>query len=165
MTCAGRGISETQDPPVTARVLLPTQDTDRSVTHWATPPDLAERSEETRITFQDTQIQPRRVITSPEWSGIDEEGRSYAAFTINVERDKPWHTLSGRMHCYLDHEWMLELGEGWGSRSPCSRRSTSRRRGTSSGGASGRVADCCGWGCRPCRSAAAPSRRSAHPGH
>ena len=27
--------------PVTARVLLPTQDTDRSVTHWATPPDLA----------------------------------------------------------------------------------------------------------------------------
>ncbi|MBA2348060.1 MAG: nitrate reductase subunit alpha, partial [Solirubrobacterales bacterium] len=74
--------------------------------------DLAERSEETRITFQDTQIQPRRVITSPEWSGIDEEGRSYAAFTINVERDKPWHTLSGRMHCYLDHEWILEYGEG-----------------------------------------------------
>lgn len=73
--------------------------------------DLAERSEETRITFQDTQVQPRRVITSPEWSGIDEEGRSYAAFTINVERDKPWHTLSGRMHCYLDHEWMLEYGE------------------------------------------------------
>ncbi|MGZ6644411.1 MAG: nitrate reductase subunit alpha, partial [Solirubrobacteraceae bacterium] len=73
--------------------------------------DLAERSEETRITFADTQVQPRRVITSPEWSGIDEEGRAYAAFTINVERDKPWHTLSGRMHCYLDHEWMLEYGE------------------------------------------------------
>jgi nitrate reductase alpha subunit len=73
--------------------------------------DLAERSEETRITFQDTQVQPRRVITSPEWSGIDEEGRAYAAFTINVERDKPWHTLSGRMHLYLDHAWMRELGE------------------------------------------------------
>ena len=56
-------------------------------------------------------MQPRRVITSPEWSGIDEEGRAYAAFTINVERDKPWHTLSGRMHLYLDHAWMLELGE------------------------------------------------------
>ena len=40
-------------------------------------------------------MQPRRVITSPEWSGIDEEGRAYAAFTINVEHDKPWHTLSG----------------------------------------------------------------------
>ena len=74
--------------------------------------DLAEGAEETRITFQDTQVQPRRVITSPEWSGIDEEGRAYAAFTINVEHDKPWHTLSGRMHLYLDHAWMLELGEG-----------------------------------------------------
>ena len=74
--------------------------------------DLAEAAEETRITFQDTQVQPRRVITSPEWSGIDEEGRAYAAFTINVEREKPWHTLSGRMHLYLDHAWMLELGEG-----------------------------------------------------
>ena len=74
--------------------------------------DLAEATEETRITFADTQVQPRRVITSPEWSGIDEEGRAYAAFTINVERDKPWHTLSGRMHLYLDHAWMRELGEG-----------------------------------------------------
>ncbi len=73
--------------------------------------DLAEPAEDTRITFQDTQVQPRRVITSPEWSGIDEEGRAYAAFTINVERGKPWHTLSGRMHLYLDHEWMRELGE------------------------------------------------------
>jgi nitrate reductase alpha subunit len=73
--------------------------------------DLAEVAEETRISFQDTQVQPRRVITSPEWSGIDEEGRAYAAFTINVERDKPWHTLSGRMHLYLDHAWVRELGE------------------------------------------------------
>jgi nitrate reductase alpha subunit len=72
---------------------------------------LAEGAEETRITFQDTQVQPRRVITSPEWSGIDEEGRAYAAFTINVEHDKPWHTLSGRMHLYLDHAWMREYGE------------------------------------------------------
>jgi len=73
---------------------------------------LAEGVEEARITFQDAQVQPRRVITSPEWSGIDEEGRAYAAFTINVEHDKPWHTLSGRMHFYLDHAWMRELGEG-----------------------------------------------------
>jgi nitrate reductase alpha subunit len=73
--------------------------------------DLAELAEETRIRFQDVQVQPRRVITSPEWSGIDEEGRAYAAFTINVEREKPWHTLSGRMHLYLDHAWMREIGE------------------------------------------------------
>ena len=73
---------------------------------------LAEGTQEHRITLQDAQVQPRRVITSPEWSGIDEEGRAYAAFTINVEHGKPWHTLSGRMHLYLDHAWMLEFGEG-----------------------------------------------------
>ncbi|HET6508970.1 MAG TPA: nitrate reductase subunit alpha [Baekduia sp.] len=72
---------------------------------------LAEPAEDVRITFQDTQVQPRHVITSPEWSGIDEEGRAYAAFTINLRRGKPWHTLSGRMHFYLDHAWMRELGE------------------------------------------------------
>jgi nitrate reductase alpha subunit len=74
--------------------------------------DLAEVAEAQRVSFRDTQVQPRRVITSPEWSGIDEEGRAYAAFTINVEREKPWHTLSGRMHLYLDHAWILEMGEG-----------------------------------------------------
>jgi nitrate reductase / nitrite oxidoreductase, alpha subunit len=65
-----------------------------------------------RITFNDAQVQPRTVITSPEWSGIEAHGRRYAPFTMNVERDKPWHTLSGRQHFYLDHAWMLELGEG-----------------------------------------------------
>jgi nitrate reductase alpha subunit len=65
-----------------------------------------------RITFHDAQVQPRTVITSPEWSGIEAHGRRYSPFTMNVERDKPWHTLSGRMHFYLDHAWMLELGEG-----------------------------------------------------
>ena len=31
---------------------------------------------------------------------------------MNVERKKPWHTLTGRQHFYLDHAWMLEYGEG-----------------------------------------------------
>jgi len=74
--------------------------------------DLATSRGDDRITFQDTQVQPRTVITSPEWSGIEAHGRRYAPFTINVEREKPWHTLSGRQHCYVDHEWMRELGEG-----------------------------------------------------
>ena len=34
-----------------------------------------------------------------------------APFTVNVEELKPWHTLTGRMHFYLDHDWMEELGE------------------------------------------------------
>ena len=73
---------------------------------------LAAANVDTRIRFHDTQVQPRTVITSPEWSGIDEHGRRYAPFTINTEHLKPWHTLSGRMHLYLDHEWMLEYGDG-----------------------------------------------------
>jgi nitrate reductase alpha subunit len=74
--------------------------------------DLAEPRAGDRITLKDAQVQPRTVITSPEWSGIEAHGRRYAPFTINVERHKPWHTLSGRQHLYLDHAWMLELGEG-----------------------------------------------------
>ena len=74
--------------------------------------DLASPRGGDRITFADTQKGPQTVITSPEWSGIEAHGRRYSPFTVNVEREKPWHTLSGRQHLYLDHQWMLELGEG-----------------------------------------------------
>ncbi len=74
--------------------------------------DLAEEHEGKQITFADTQGPPVPVITSPEWSGSESGGRRYSPFTINVERMKPWHTLTGRMHFYLDHDWMTELGEG-----------------------------------------------------
>ncbi len=73
--------------------------------------DLAEGSEEKIITFAATQASPQPVITSPEWSGSEKGGRRYAAFTINTERLKPWHTLSGRMHFFLDHDWMIDAGE------------------------------------------------------
>ena len=72
---------------------------------------LAEGSEERRITYADTQARPVPVITSPEWSGSETGGRRYAPFTVNVEELKPWHTLTGRMHFYLDHDWIEELGE------------------------------------------------------
>ncbi|GAB3700885.1 nitrate reductase subunit alpha [Mariniluteicoccus flavus] len=73
--------------------------------------DLSEGSEERRITFAETQQAPQPVITSPEWSGSETGGRRYTAFTINTERLKPWHTLSGRMHFFLDHDWMIDAGE------------------------------------------------------
>lgn len=63
------------------------------------------------IRFADTQARPVPVITSPEWSGSEHGGRRYTAFAINVEHLKPWHTLTGRMHFFLDHDWMAELGE------------------------------------------------------
>ncbi|MGN6252965.1 MAG: nitrate reductase subunit alpha [Marmoricola sp.] len=73
--------------------------------------DLAGEHEGKQITFADTQSRPQPVITSPEWSGSESGGRRYSPFTINVERLKPWHTLTGRQHFYLDHDWMEELGE------------------------------------------------------
>ncbi|WP_435861970.1 nitrate reductase subunit alpha [Streptomyces sparsogenes] len=73
--------------------------------------DLAAEHEGKRITFADTQTAPVPVITSPEWSGSETGGRRYSPFTVNVERLKPWHTLTGRQHFYLDHDWMTALGE------------------------------------------------------
>ncbi|HEY3503591.1 MAG TPA: molybdopterin-dependent oxidoreductase, partial [Actinocatenispora sp.] len=73
--------------------------------------DLAAEHEGKQITFADTQARPTPVITSPEWSGSETGGRRYSAFVINVERKKPWHTLTGRMHFFLDHDWLTELGE------------------------------------------------------
>ena len=73
--------------------------------------DLAAEHEGKRVTFTDTQSRPATVITSPEWSGTEAHGRRYSPFTVNVERLKPWHTLTGRQHFYLDHDWMAELGE------------------------------------------------------
>jgi nitrate reductase alpha subunit len=72
---------------------------------------LAEGSEERRICYADTQARPVPVITSPEWSGSETGGRRYAPFTINIENLKPFHTLTGRMHFYLAHDWIEELGE------------------------------------------------------
>jgi nitrate reductase / nitrite oxidoreductase, alpha subunit len=74
--------------------------------------DLAEERSGERISFADTQTQPRAVITSPEWSGSETGGRRYSPFVVNVERKKPWHTLTGRMQFFLDHDWITEYGEG-----------------------------------------------------
>lgn len=73
--------------------------------------DLSAEHEGKRIRFADTQARPVPVITSPEWSGSETGGRRYSPFTINTERLKPWHTLTGRQHFYLDHDWIHEFGE------------------------------------------------------
>ena len=73
--------------------------------------DLAAENEGKQISFADTQARPVPVITSPEWSGSETGGRRYSPFTINVERLKPWHTLTGRQQFYVTHDWMAELGE------------------------------------------------------
>ncbi|RKT53809.1 nitrate reductase subunit alpha [Saccharothrix australiensis] len=72
---------------------------------------LAEHHRVHRVTFEDTRSRPAPVVTSPEWSGDESGGRRYAPFTINVEQLKPWHTLTGRQHFFLDHDWVAEIGE------------------------------------------------------
>ena len=73
--------------------------------------DLAAEHEGKQITFADTQVAPVPVITSPEWSGSEAGGRRYSPFTINIERKKPFHTLTGRQQFYVDHDWFLGMGE------------------------------------------------------
>ncbi|MBW2459987.1 MAG: nitrate reductase subunit alpha, partial [Deltaproteobacteria bacterium] len=79
--------------------------TGRSLRH------LAEGSRDVRYSFDDIVAQPRRVLTTPTWSGIVNKGRAYSPFTLNVEHLVPWRTLSGRQHFYLDHENYLAWGE------------------------------------------------------
>ena len=71
----------------------------------------AEREDE-RLTFGEVGVQPRKVIASAEWSGLESRERRYSPFTANVEHLLPWRTLTGRQQLYVDHEWMLALGEG-----------------------------------------------------
>ncbi len=73
--------------------------------------DLSAEHEGKQVSFADTQAAPVPVITSPEWSGSESGGRRYSPFTINIERHKPFHTLTGRQHFYLDHDWMQAMGE------------------------------------------------------
>ncbi|HVP22548.1 MAG TPA: nitrate reductase subunit alpha [Conexivisphaerales archaeon] len=74
--------------------------------------DLAQDYRATRCTFDDIVEQPKRILTSPVWSGIVNGGRAYAPFAINVERLVPWRTLTGRQQLYLDHELFTGFGEG-----------------------------------------------------
>lgn len=73
--------------------------------------DVVEGERDARIRWSDVTARPQKTLTSPEWSGDEAGDRQYSAFTINVERLKPWHTLTGRMHFFLDHQWLAELGE------------------------------------------------------
>jgi nitrate reductase alpha subunit len=71
----------------------------------------AEREDE-RMSLGEITVQPRKVIASAEWSGLESRERRYSPFTANVEHLIPWRTLTGRQQLYLDHEWILDLGEG-----------------------------------------------------
>lgn len=74
--------------------------------------DLSAGDEEKRISIHQLHSKGAQgVITTPEWSGSEHGGRRYSAFVQNIERGRPFHTLTGRQHFYLDHDWMRDIGE------------------------------------------------------
>ena len=74
---------------------------------------LAEGKEEEKIRFRDIVAQPRKIISSPTWSGIESEKVCYNAGYTNVHELIPWRTLSGRQQLYQDHQWMRAFGEAF----------------------------------------------------
>lgn len=79
---------------------------------------LARGKEHEAIRFRDIQAQPRKIISSPIWSGLEDEHVSYNACYTNVHELIPWRTLTGRQQFYQDHEWMIAFGEGFMSYRP-----------------------------------------------
>ncbi|PGS78524.1 nitrate reductase subunit alpha [Bacillus cereus] len=73
---------------------------------------IAEGREEEDYTLDALTIQPRQAISTPVWSGLENDNRRYSPFTVNKEFHIPWHTLTGRQSFYIDHEVMLDFGEG-----------------------------------------------------
>ncbi|GHC52112.1 nitrate reductase subunit alpha [Neogemmobacter tilapiae] len=82
-----------------------TKATGREHAHLALP------KEDEKIRFRDIAAQPRKIISSPTWSGIESEEVCYNAGWTNVHELIPWRTLSGRQQLYQDHEWMRAFGE------------------------------------------------------
>ncbi|MBB3933376.1 nitrate reductase alpha subunit [Kaistia hirudinis] len=74
---------------------------------------LARAKEDEKIRFRDIQAQPRKIISSPTWSGIESEKVCYSAGYTNVHELIPWRTLTGRQQLYQDHLWMRAFGEGF----------------------------------------------------
>jgi len=74
--------------------------------------EIAQGHEEDAYTLLDITAQPRQAISTPVWSGMEKDGRRYSPFTVNTEYMIPWRTLTGRQSFYLDHEVMLDFGEG-----------------------------------------------------
>ncbi|GAA3908483.1 nitrate reductase subunit alpha [Halomonas cibimaris] len=79
--------------------------TGRDHTHLALP------KEDEKIRFRDVVAQPRKIISSPTWSGLEDEHVSYNAGYTNVHELIPWRTVSGRQQLYQDHPWMRAFGE------------------------------------------------------
>lgn len=78
---------------------------------------LAKDRENERFTFEQVAIQPRETITSPTFTGSN-QNRRYTPFTTSVEELVPFRTITGRQSFFLDHEMIRELGESMATYKP-----------------------------------------------
>lgn len=74
---------------------------------------LANSKETQGMSYKSLQDGPARFVdTDAEiWNSDIEEGRAYTPFTHQIEKKRPWRTLTGRQQFYIDHDWYLKLGE------------------------------------------------------
>ncbi|MGH7181627.1 MAG: nitrate reductase subunit alpha [Nitrospiraceae bacterium] len=94
---------------------------------------LAEGQADTRFLFDDLVAQPRTCLSSPNWSGIENENITYTGSYTNVHELIPWRTLTGRQELYQDHPWMRLFGEQWCVyKPPIDMRSLDKLRGSGS---------------------------------
>ncbi|MCS6520938.1 nitrate reductase subunit alpha, partial [Burkholderia thailandensis] len=71
---------------------------------------LAHARDDEKIRFRDIQAQPRKIISSPTWSGIESEHVSYNPGYVDVHELVPLLTLSGRHQTYHEHPRMRAFG-------------------------------------------------------
>ncbi len=75
--------------------------------------DVAKTKEEEHFTHESITVQPREGISTPVFTGHVKDGGRYTPFNNNIDLLMPFRTLTGRQQFFMDHEMMLEYGEGF----------------------------------------------------
>ncbi|MFC6322359.1 nitrate reductase subunit alpha [Companilactobacillus baiquanensis] len=73
--------------------------------------DISAGLTEKQMTFANITAQPKEAIPTPIFSSAKHDGDRYSPFSVNIERNVPFRTLTGRQQFYLDHEIFQEYGE------------------------------------------------------
>ncbi|MGB7622747.1 MAG: molybdopterin-dependent oxidoreductase [Terriglobia bacterium] len=74
---------------------------------------LSHAKETQGMTYQTLQEHPQRFVATDEesWNSDIEQGIAYTPFKHQVQKKKPWRTLTGRQQFYIDHPWFIDFGE------------------------------------------------------
>ncbi|MFD1485863.1 nitrate reductase subunit alpha [Lacticaseibacillus baoqingensis] len=73
--------------------------------------DIASGLREKQMTFKSITIQPSEAIPTPLGTSSKHDGDRYSPFSVNIERNIPFRTLTGRQQFFIDHEIFEEYGE------------------------------------------------------